>query len=249
MMTSRCCCLLSGDSCTIGRVPDRKAFMQDAFSLAEPGGTYIGERLEDLRAPDGFAFVADVVPLAALIPAETDGDYRVRLREHLVARARAEKPRTRTLLVSLPEAMGAAPPPGSFVVTGARGIPATWRVWKVDQLAVDGVDPERDNAPCQIPTRGFLFELEPVDPHDVPVTARVYELPWATSEVGEWSPEPIRPHGVVCAARMPCEDEAVLAYCEKPSGHVEAGDWMHEAMVGDPAERFTWTATEAIERA
>jgi hypothetical protein len=68
----------------------------------------------------------------------------------------------------------AVPAPGSFVQAGPVG--SVWRV-----LAARGVEPKPFEAVLTDPDGGerpaVLFELEPVDPHDVPMTARVDIVP------------------------------------------------------------------------
>lgn len=77
---------------------------------------------------------------------------------------------TRRFAVPWSEFDGAPPAGGSFVRCGPAG--AVWRVHRFDRLAQGG----------------RLAELEPVDPHDVPVASEVREVPLPVTEIldGLW---------------------------------------------------------------
>lgn len=94
---------------------------------------------------------------------------RLESEQALAVTAEIHKP-TRRFAVVWSEFDGAPPAGGTFVRCGP--VDAVWRVHHFDRL-VQG---------------GRLAELEPVDPHDVPMTAWVRELPSPVTEVFDDDP-------------------------------------------------------------
>jgi hypothetical protein len=136
------------------------------------------ERLTWPPAPGAAAIDAYLGELAQRVTAERDEARAevVRLRAvHSEAdRAPGEVETVARRFVAYYRAGWAVPAPGSFVQAGPVG--SVWRV-----LAARGVEPKPFEAVLTDPDGGerpaVLFELEPVDPHDVPMTARVDIVP------------------------------------------------------------------------